>query len=112
MIERRDFLMLQIEMIGQLIAKIRGMQHPGQEREAYDQFRQCFEVLRISEEELAALPPEQIIRRIGADELLMQFSQLLSLYLHERESEPVARLREAVESHLRDKGVLRIEDYF
>ena len=46
MIERRDFLMLQIEQIGQLIAKIRGLQHPGDEREAYMQFRQCFEVLR------------------------------------------------------------------
>ena len=111
MIERRDFLMLQIEQIGQLIAKIRGLQHPGDEREAYMQFRQCFEVLRIREEELAALPPEELIRRIGAVELLMQFAQLLTLYLRDRASEPVARLRDAVERHLRDKGVLRIEDY-
>ena len=75
------------------------------------QFRQCFEVLRIREEELAAQPPEELIRRIGAEELLMQFAQLLTLYLRDRASEPVARLRDAVERHLRDKGVLRIDDY-
>lgn len=104
--------MLQIEMLGQLIAKIRGMQRPGLEGEAYEQFRQCFEVLRISEEELATLPPLKVIRRIGADELLMQFSQVLDLYLRGRASEPVARLREAVERHLQDKGIVRFEDYF
>lgn len=112
MIERRDFLMLQIELIGQLIAKIRGMQQPALEQEAYQQFRQCFEVLRIREEELATLPPQEVIRRIGADELLMQFSQVLALYLRERTSEPVSRLHEAVERHLLDKGVVRFEDYF
>ena len=111
MIERRDFLMLQIEMIGQLLAKIRGLQSPGTEREAYDQFRQCFEVVGLKEDELERITPEELIRRIGADELLIQFSEVLALYLNERTNEHVLRLREAVERHLRGKGVLRIEDY-
>lgn len=114
MIQRKDYLMLQIEAITRLIARIRGMQEdPAQpERELHMQFLQCFEIFQLDEAELLSLTPEELTARIRREELLVRLPETLRLYARSNPDPRFAELAEAVARIVRDRGVIDLKDYF
>lgn len=113
MIQRKDYLMLQIEAITRLLARIRGMQDdPSQpQRELHAQFLQCFDILRLDEGELLALPAEELVARVGREELLVRLAELLRLYARSSPDPRYAALADEVARIVRGRGVLDLNDY-
>lgn len=113
MIRRKDYLMLQIEAITRLLARIRRVQDdPSQpERELHAQFLQCFDILQLDEGELLALPPEELVGRVGREELLVHLPELLRLYARSYPETRYAALADEVARIVRGRGILDLNDY-
>lgn len=113
MIQRKDYLMRQVEAVMQLLARIRGMQEdPGvPERELHMQFMQCFEELRLDQEALVLLTPEELVARVGNEDLLALLPETLRLYARSNSDPRFARLAEQIGRIVRERGVLNLQDY-
>lgn len=113
MIQRKDYLMRQIEAVMQLIARIRGMQQDPEvpERELHMQFMQCFEELGFDEQALALLTPEELADRVGHEELLAHLPETLRLYARSHPDPRLARLAEEVARIVRERGIVNLNDY-
>lgn len=95
MIERRDYLMAQIEAIGKLIAiMFRQVQH-NELDEVEASFNQCLELLGYTRGSIYSQDPVELIRSINNPEMLNMLTEAMRIYLAVKQDEWLSRLHSA-----------------
>lgn len=99
MIERRDYLMVQIEAIGKLIAKMfRQVQH-NELDEVEVSFNQCLELLGYTRGSIYSQDPVELIRSINNPEMLNMLTEAMRIYLTVKQDEWLSQLHSAAIAH-------------
>lgn len=100
MIERKDFIIAQLEQIGVLLAGIcRRRIAPDQSR-FEEQFNECLNVFDTDLDSLRQLPASSVIDALTDPRRLAKLMEILSLYLSQKSDPKLEQLREAVADHL------------
>lgn len=99
MIERRDYLMAQIEAIGKLIAKMFRQVQQNELDEVDVSFNQCLELLGYTRGSIYSHDPVELIRSINNPEMLNMLTEAMRIYLAVKQDEWLSRLHSAAIAH-------------
>lgn len=99
MIERRDYLMAQIEAIGKLIAKMFRQVQQNELDEVDVSFNQCLELLGYTRGSIYSHDPVELIRSINNPEMLNMLTEAMRIYLTVKQDEWLSRLHSAAIAH-------------
>ncbi len=99
MIERRDYLMAQIEAIGKLIAKMFRQVQLNELDEVDVSFNQCLELLGYTRGSIYSHDPVELIRSINNPEMLNMLTEAMRIYLTVKQDEWLSQLHSAAIAH-------------
>lgn len=111
MIERRDYLMAQIEAIGKLIAKMFRQVQQNELDEVDVSFNQCLELLGYTRGSIYSHDPVELIRSINNPEMLNMLTEAMRIYLAVKQDEWLSRLHSAAIAHSEESKNLFFSEF-
>lgn len=110
MIEEKDYLMRQIHALIRLVAMLRDPFNQLRERERYDLFRQCFDIVGVDITHIGTIPAREVADRVTNPQMMFYFSELLEMYQGHTDVS-LEELQQEVSRRLKEQGVINIKDY-